>query len=113
MDCSTLTVSRPMESLREVLLEPGTGLPPLELLVSTFCASMRVFNKLAAAAAESPPPPLACGTGEDFGTGVEGEVVVLAIEVSVWTNELRRGVFELEAPVGVVSDGPMGETDES
>ena len=63
------------------------------------------MNRLAAAAAERPPPPpppllLACDSMEDFGTGVDGEVVVLAMEDRVCTSELKSGVFGLEAPVG-------------
>ena len=68
-----------------------------------------MLSRLAAAAAERPPPPppppllLACDSMEDFGTGVDGEVVVLAMEDRVCTSELKSGVFGLEAPVG--SDG--------
>ena len=65
-----------------------------------------MLSRLAAAAAERPPPPppppllLACDSMEDFGTGVDGEVVVLAMEDRVCTSELKSGVFGLEAPVG-------------
>ncbi len=64
-----------------------------------------MLSRLAAAAAERPPPPpppllLACASMEDFGTGVDGEVVVLAMENRVCTSELKSGVFGLEAPVG-------------
>lgn len=66
---------------------------------------MSVLSKLAAAAAERPPPLLACGTSEDFGSGVEGDVVVLAIQLSVCTSELNRGVLGLEPPIAVPKDG--------
>ena len=64
-----------------------------------------MFSKLAAAAAErpplTPPPPLlVCDSREDFGAGMEGEVVVLAMDDSVCTRELRSGVFGLDTPVG-------------
>ena len=64
-----------------------------------------MLSRLAAAAAERLPPPpppllLACDSMEDFGTGVDGEVVVLAMEDRVCTSEVKSGVFGLEAPVG-------------
>ena len=63
-----------------------------------------MLSRLAAAAAERPPPPppplsLACDSMEDFGTGVDGEVVVFTMEDRVCTSELKSGVFGLEAPV--------------
>ena len=61
-----------------------------------FCANSRVLSRLAAAVAEESPweprDDRGVERGVTLGRGVEGVVLVLAIEASVWTRELRRGV---------------------
>ena len=54
----------------------------------------------------------AAGRGVTFGRGMEGVVLVLAMEASVWTREVRMGVERDEAIGGMeVRVGREGEPD--
>ena len=90
-------------------------------MLRTFWASMRVLRRLAAAVADSPCAwELRLGRGVTFGRGVDEVVLVFAMEASVWTRELRRGVVRLvceeeeeeeEECRGGVLAGREGETE--
>ena len=96
MWCSLLAIVTVLRTELATLVPLSAGPEPM---LSTFWASRMVFSRLAAAVADR---PCACklseGRGVIFGRGgcVDAVVLVFAMEASVWTSELRRGVVRLD-----------------
>ena len=98
-------------------LAPVSAWPEDDVALRTFCASRRVLRRLAAAVAEIPwdweesieregGGGGGVGSGVTLGRGVEGVVLVLAMEARVWTREVRMGV--VGGRVGVIEDERVG-----